>query len=156
MCCCGKSVINGEQGYSWDGKTFGVRIPQAPELADDDTLLYDEPGRCGGLDCHCHHFRVVKGNGGLALLVQHGGGTERFNLFSTVLAPLAMLDSNGRFWMLHEIFWIQSQSAREAAEKERHYWRAAAAERRIKTRKCRDYVKVWIESKTGSMESRSL
>lgn len=156
MCCCGKAVINGEEGYSWDGKTFGVRSPSAPEIKDTDTLVYDEPGRCGGLDCHCHHFRVVKGTDGLNLLVRHGGGTERFRLFNTMLKPLASLDSNGRFWMLHEIFWIQSQSAREAADKERLYWRKAAAEKRIKTRKCRDRVKVWIESAQGEMEAKSL
>lgn len=156
MCCCGQPVVNGEQGYSWDGKHFNVRELMPPSLAENDVLLFDEPGRCGGLDCHCHHFRVVKGQDGLALLVRHGGGTERFRLFNTIVAPLEMLDSNGRFWMLHEIFWIQSQSAREAVDKERLYWRVAAAEKRIKTRKCSNRVKVWVESKDGAMESHSL
>lgn len=156
MCCCGKPIINGQDGYTWDGKAFGVRAPMAPEIKDTDTIMYDEPGRCGGLDCHSHHFRVVKGSDGLNLLVRHGGGTERFRLFNTVLSPLASLDSNGRFWLLHEMFWIQSQSAREAVDKERLYWRKAAAEKRIKTRKCSDRVKVWVETPDGSMESRSL
>lgn len=148
MCCCGKPTINGHQGYSWEGKTFSVRSPQPPDLKDADTLLYDEPGRCGGLDCHSHHFRVVKGSDGLNLLVRHGGGTERFRLFNTMLAPLASLDSNGRFWLLHEMFWIQSQSAREAREIEAQKWHTAAAEKRIKTRKMRhgSYVKVWVET----------
>lgn len=156
MCCCGKPVINGEDGYSWDGKTFGVRSPMAPEIKDTDTLIYDEPGRCGGLDCHCHHFRVVKGSVGLEVLVRHGGGTDRFRLFNTMLAPLATLDSNGRFWLLHEMHWLQKEAAREAVDKERLYWRTAAAQKRIKTRKCRDRVKVWVESATGDMEARSL
>jgi hypothetical protein len=45
MCCCGKPVINGQEGYSWDGKTFSVRKPFFPELEDGDELIKDLPGR---------------------------------------------------------------------------------------------------------------
>lgn len=154
MCCCGKPTVNGEDGYSWEGKTFSVRSPMPPELKETDTLLYDEPGRCGGLDCHSHHFRVVKGSNGPELLVKHGGGEQRFRLFKTVLEPLSKLDSNGRFWLLHEIFWIQSESAREAREQEQQRWKRAAAEKRIKTRKlpAQGFVKVWIENSEASGE----
>jgi hypothetical protein len=57
---------------SWDGKNVGTREVDAPALLDGDVLLFDEPGRCGGLDSHCYHYRVVK-RAGLSLLVRHGG-----------------------------------------------------------------------------------
>lgn len=147
MCCCGKAVVNGEFGYSWDGKNFGMHPTMPPELEPTDTIIYDEPGRCGGLDCHSYHFQVINGRYGHELVVRHGGGTERFRLFKTALEPLSRVDSNGRFWLLHEIFWIQSESARIARDNERQTWRRAAAEKRIKTRKLpsQGTVKVWIE-----------
>ncbi len=43
-----------------------------PELSALETLLYDEPGRCCGLDSHSHHFRVVSGPGGIGLLARPG------------------------------------------------------------------------------------
>lgn len=151
MCCCGKQVVNGQEGYSWDGKSFGVRPIDAPTLQDGDTLLYDEPGRCGGLDSHCYHYRVVRTRGGgLELLVKHGGGEERFYLSSTktLVGPLAALDSNGRYWMLNAIFHAQSNAERAGRDAEAGKWRLAAAQKLIKTRKYRgsDSVKVWIES----------
>jgi len=75
MCCCERPNINGTLGYRWQPfDAPGIRLADPPELAESETLLYDEPGRCGGIDNHCHHFRVVVGNGGrLWLLVRHGG-----------------------------------------------------------------------------------
>jgi hypothetical protein len=61
MCCCGTPVVNGEPGYKWQfNDTPGVRPVNAPSLNDNDQLLRDEPGRCGGLDSHSHHYRLVK------------------------------------------------------------------------------------------------
>lgn len=58
MCCCGCPVVNGEPGYKWNPKdTPTVRPVDPPLLNDDDQLLRDEPGRCGGLDSHSHHYR---------------------------------------------------------------------------------------------------
>lgn len=72
MCCCAKPNVNGELGYSWDGKNVSTRPVAAPTITDRDTLLFDEPGRCGGMDSHCHHYRLVK-DIGISLLVRHGG-----------------------------------------------------------------------------------
>jgi hypothetical protein len=50
MCCCGKPTRNDEPGaYSWDGKTrstYGV-TGRAPEIAEGEEIIFDEPGRCG-------------------------------------------------------------------------------------------------------------
>lgn len=151
MCMCGKPTINGEPGYSWDGKTVSTRPVAPPDLGDGDTLLYDEPGRCGGLDSHSHHLRVVKGRfGGHALLVRHGGGDERIDLgpaFRLALDALANMDSNSRYWLLLSLYHVQSRAKDEASSGVRAHWRQAAAEKRIKTRKVQHGVKVWIEPK---------
>jgi hypothetical protein len=42
---CGKPTINGEPGYSWDGKSVYTRPIDAPALREGDELIYDEPGR---------------------------------------------------------------------------------------------------------------
>ena len=152
MCMCGRAVKNGEPGYSWDGKGTSIREVNPPDLAKGDTLLYDEPGRCGGLDSHSHHFRVVRTEyGGMVLLVRHGGGDERITagLFNVLSAPLAAMSSTDRYWVLHAIYEARGYGMRDAREKENARWRRAAAEKRIKTRKMpgRDAVKVWIEDK---------
>jgi hypothetical protein len=149
MCCCGKPIINGQAGYSWDGHSFGVRPVNPPEMYADDVLLFDEPGRCGGLDCHSHHYRVVKREyGGYRLLVRHGGGDESIRLSGgkMVVDALSSLDSNGRYWLLSAMFYAQSDAAKNARELEAAKWRKAAAEKRIKTRKQRgtDSVRVTI------------
>src|ERR1700679_2419363 len=106
MCMCDKPNINGTpNAYSWDGKSQMTRQPCPPDLRDEDELLYDEPGRCGGLDCHAHHFRLVKSRGHYDVLVRHGGGDERFSIGGTVaklfVPSLEAMDSNGRYWLFH-------------------------------------------------------
>lgn len=151
MCMCGKPTINGQPGYSWDGKSFSTRPVNPPDLADGDVLLYDEAGRCGGLDCHAHHFRLVRNRSWYGLLVRHGGGDERIDLGCTVakfaVADMERLDSNGRYWLLHTIYSVASDMQRETGQKVAQHWRLAAATGRIKTRKQRgsNYVKVWVE-----------
>lgn len=151
MCCCGKPVVNGEPGYSWDGKSFSTRPVCAPELPEGAELLFDEPGRCGGLDCHSHHYRVTKKNGGYSLLVRHGGGEEAIRISNgkAVAQILQSLDSTQRYWILSAMFFAHSDGEQTAQEAEQSKWRHAAAQGRIKTRKMRgrDAVKVWIEPK---------
>lgn len=150
MCACNQPTINGEPGYSWDGKTVGIRQPNPPALADGDQLLYDCPGRCGGLDGHSHHFRLVKAQyGGTCLLVSHGGGDERIPLgcVADVAAQHGVwqtLGDNQRYWMLYSIYSAHQSAARASREAERAVWTRAAAEKRIKTRRSRGAVKVWI------------
>lgn len=151
MCCCGKPIINGQPGYKWRPEHSGVYSLNPPELGEYDTLVYDEPGRCGGVDCHSHHYRVVKRFSQLALLVRHGGGDERIKLHETKSFRdlLASLDSDGRYWLLHTIYYSYHDGRDLARDQTESKWRQAAAEKRIKTRKVRGQgsVKVWIEPK---------
>ena len=148
MCCCNEPNINGQKNaYSWDGKTFSTYPPNPPALADNDELLYDEPGRCGGTDSHSHHVRVIHPRfGGYVLAVRHGGGDEHVPLGhdAKLIRALANMDSDGRYWLLIRIFHIWKNATHAAAEKTAAAWRSAAAEKRIKTRKTRAGVKVWI------------
>jgi hypothetical protein len=150
MCCCGKPTINGEpKAYSWDGKHFSTRQPNPPALEEGDELIYDEPGRCGGIDSHCHHFRVVKQRNWVYLLVRHGGGDERIRMGGCneepVLAAMARLDSNARYWLLQMIYSTVREATTYARNAEKGRWAMAAANKRIKTRKHpRGSVKVWI------------
>lgn len=156
MCCCGKPVVNGEPGYRWQPNDVpSIRRTDAPTLDEGDVLLFDEPGRCGGIDSHCHHYRVVVKNRYLELLVQHGAGQERITLTDyskTLQGTLDAMDSNARYWLLNVIFGAQRKAATNARECERHVWTLAAAEKRIKTRKQpkRGLVKVWIEPATAT------
>ena len=155
MCCCGRPTINGQLGaYSWDGKSFMTLAPAPPAIEDGDELLYDEAGRCGRLDCHSHHFRLVKRQyGGHALLVRHGGGDQRMNLdcvAALTIPSLAAMDSNTRYWFLHAFYSIHTEAERTARDSRDSMWRQAAAEKRIKTRKYRgsNRVRVTIEPPT--------
>ena len=154
MCCCLKPNVNGTPGaYSWDGKTFLTREPNPPPLGEADTLLWDEPGRCGGIDCHSHHFRLVsRGAYSLTLLVRHGGGDERVPLPGMVRHILPMLDglsSDQRFWLLHSLYSTYTDAKSLGTLSTASMWRQAAAEKRIKTRKKprTGMVRVWIEPK---------
>ncbi len=162
MCCCAQPNVNGTPGvYSWDGKHFGTRPIDQPSVNATDSVLYDEPGRCGGLDAHCHHFTVVSQQfGGFALLVRHGGGDERISLGHrhTLINLLGTLDTAGRYWLIHNLFTVVKDAGLFARNDEAHAWRTAAAEGRIRTRKQRriNQIKVWIEPATvATQENRS-
>jgi hypothetical protein len=145
-------------GFKWQPEDHpSVRGISAPELREGDVLLYDEPGRCGGLDCHSHHYRIVMTHGTMFLLVRHGGGDERIRLScaATLKGPLAAMDSTARYWLLSALYHAQEDAARNARDATAATWRLAAAEKRIKTRKQHGgkFVKVWIES--SSVEEMS-
>lgn len=150
MCCCGTPTINGEAGYRWQpNDTPSVRPVNPPALAEGDTLLYDEPGRCGGIDSHSHHYRVVKGGSFLYLLVRHGGGDERIRMGCShphLAAQLVSLDSNARYWLCNLFHGLHRDGENTGRENEHVRWYMAAAQKRIRTRKDRgrDGVKVWI------------
>jgi hypothetical protein len=147
MCCCGTPVVNGEPGYKWQfNDTPGVRPVNAPSLNENDQLLRDEPGRCGGLDSHSHHYRLVKSSGSLMLLVRHGGGDERLRLSGPLETVFDHLDSTHCYWALNAIYHAYSDGKQSGSKHTADNWRRAAAEKRIKTRKQRgsDSVRVWI------------
>jgi hypothetical protein len=142
--------MNGERGYKWQPDDEPSIYPiNPPAVAEGDVVLYDEPGRCGGLDAHSHHYRVVKHYSSIFLYVQHGGGKEEFRLSTTpaFMAMLAALDTNARYWMLSLIYHAHSDGERKGSGETQDRWSRAAAEKRIKTRKYRNSndVKVWIE-----------
>lgn len=147
MCCCGKPVVNGEPGYKWNfNDDPGVRRVDPPSLENHDTLIRDEPGRCGGIDSHCHHYRLVKSFSSLILLVRNGTGDHRLRLSGPLESVLARLDSTDCYWVLNAIYHAYSDGRQSGSEQTTATWRKAAAEKRIKTRKERgaDRVRVWI------------
>lgn len=151
MCCCGTQNINGTPGYSWDGKSFGTYPTMPPTLTEGDTLLFDEPGRCGGIDSHSHHYRVVK-NCGFFLLFRHGGGEGRIRLSNPRALNFEAMDSNTRYWIMNAIFHAQNDARREGLSEASQEYRQAFAEGRLKKRKMpkSSGVKVWIEPKVSA------
>lgn len=151
MCCCEKPNINGEFGYKWNlpSGPAGIHSPNPPDIPEGYTLLYDEPGRCGGIDAHSYHYRVVKVHGFIELLVRHGDGDERVKLcfWKQQIEIFAPLDSDSRFWILNAIYHAHREGARDAESKECQIWMQAAADKRIKTRRLpkQGKIKVWIE-----------
>ena len=147
MCCCSEPNENGQPGYSWDGKIVSTRPVNPPMLNDGDMLLFDEPGRCGGMDSHCHHYRLVKSAGGTMLLVQHGGGTERLRVSLPRGFSLDCMDSNTRYWILNAIYHASSDARRDSRDETSLEYRKAFVDGRLKKRKlpARGVVKVWIE-----------
>ncbi len=149
MCCCVQPNVNGQPGYQWQPLDRpGTRSVNPPET--DRNVLYDEPGRCGGQDSHCHHYRVVgsaKGAQFPSLLVRHGGGDQEIRLSNgkAVLQALAMLDSNGRYWLLNALYHAQADAKRAGQQEATARWRQAAAENRIKVRKVRGRDAVTVE-----------
>lgn len=147
MCCCGRPVVNGEPGYKWNCTDNPIIRPvDPPSLNDGDKLLRDEPGRCGGVDSHSHHYRLVKYYSSLMLLVRHGAGDDRLRLSGPLESVLAKLESTDCYWVLNAIYHAYSEGKQSGSEKTAHNWRTAAAEKRIKTRKQRgsNTVRVWI------------
>lgn len=148
MCMCihvgGKPNINGQHGYCWNNaNAVGIHPINPPELRDGETLIFDEPGRCGGVDAHSHHFRLVfeaYGNGSAALLVRNGGGEERFPIakWMPALQPLIdsmrQMDTHGRYWAIHLLYSIHRKATDEAMSAERSKWIKAAREKRIKVK----------------------
>ena len=147
MCCCGKPVINGQPGFKWQPNDAPRIHPVNPPALDEyETLLYDEPGRCGGLDAHCHHYRVVRMFSSVYLLVQHGGGKERIPLHTTkhFMPLLESLDTHGRYWLLHTLYYAHHEGKEEGTQQTRRYWQDAAREKRIKVRKGRGINSVTV------------
>lgn len=130
-----------------------VRAPNPPET--DRAILYDEPGRCGGQDSHCHHYRVV-GAPFASLLVRHGGGDEEVRLSNAkgILAALARLDSTGRYWLLNAIYHGYAEGKRQGHDREAQRWRRAAAEHRIRVRKVRGQDAVTVAMVGGELARR--
>lgn len=147
MCSCGTPTVNGQNGYRWQpNDTPSIRRVNPPALSDGETLVRDEPGRCGGLDSHCHHYCLTMRHANYYLLVRHGGGDERIPLFNPEADAMKGLDSTSCYWIMSAIYHANAEGKRIARQAADLHWRRAAAEKRIKTRKLRGAkgVKVWI------------
>ena len=160
MCCCGTPTVNGEMGYKWQpNERPSIRPVDPPILREHEVLIYDLPGRCGIIDAHCHHYRIVKWLSSLYLAVKHGGGEERIRLSTTPTFTwmLTQLEDTTRYWLCHTLYHATAEAGRTSEEKEDGKWRTAAAEKRIKTQKIRNRgVKVWIEPKIIEQKGGSL
>ena len=83
-----------DPGFGWSPAVFepanyGRDAWRQPETAEGEETLFHEPGRLlpsvhDGVrptDCRSHSFKIVNPNfGDYALIVRHGGGTERVTL----------------------------------------------------------------------------
>lgn len=139
MCCCASPNVNGTIGYQWSPTDRpSVRAVNPPTLAEHDTLVYDLPGRCGGQDSHCHHYRIVN-HTFPTLLVRHGGGDDRVRLSNgrQVSALLATLDDTARYWLCNAIYRAHADGRTSGRNTEYERWYMAAAQKRIKVRKDR-------------------
>jgi hypothetical protein len=95
------------------------------DLEYGDALLYDEPGRCGGIDSHHLDLRVVK-NCGAALLyrfIQAWRRTGPVRLSASTPASSGRLGGNSKWTLLgskRSLFTAQDAAARKA-----HLWRTS-------------------------------
>ena len=150
MCCCEKNVVNGQPGYSWDGHTTQIHPIVPPDIAQGDTVLFDEPGRCckvRGIDCHCHHLAFVKSDGNSRYIAcRHGGGTVCYEVprYAKIDYVLAGLDSDGRYWLMYAMWEAASSAAKQSRADTERTWATAVAENRTKIRRRhgRRYVEI--------------
>lgn len=158
MCCCpDRPNINGQPGYRWnfDGPT-GIHPVQPPQLPDDYTVIIDAPGRCGGLDCHSHHFQVVREpRGDLSLCWRHGGGqgSTRLSNGAKVLAGLLQVDEDHQYWVLHAMYQALHHAATETGQRVRSQYTRAAVEKRLKVSRRGGRTRVWIEPAAADAEN---
>lgn len=130
---------------------------RAPALPENETLIFDEPGRVllhdGRNVCYrAFHYRLTAGQfGGLTLRVKHGGGEESQTLALSVpdilLPLLRALASDGRFLLFHTLRQQRADGLKEAAARTAGAYRQAFVDGRLRKRKERgaNRVKVWIE-----------
>ena len=152
------SVLLAPSVLAPDNYSYREREWRAPKVDADEEIIFDEPGRVlnrrdpdrpsDGTDCRSHYFRLTKPQfGRYTLRVQHGGGEQSWGLHHDrrTIEGLATMDSDSRFRLLWVIMDANNDGERRGAERTEAKWRRAAAEKRIKTRKVREGVKVWIE-----------
>lgn len=140
MCRCEQPTVNGTGDYK--------HHLRPPELSDGDELLRDLPGRCGReIDSHAFHFRVVK-RGRYSLMVMSGAGQQVIDLGyrKTIPDTIASMSDDDAYWLCQAMYHAMDKHARCARNAEKSRWAAAAANKRIRTRKMRnsDTVKVRI------------
>jgi hypothetical protein len=130
-------------------RNWGAEEGRAPDLEVGDTLLFSEPGRVLDNVCYrSHYFRLVRSEcGDNVLLVKHGGGQERIRQWALrkSVNGLRVLDSDARYLMLYALYQMHSAGNTEGSERTREIYRRAFVDGRLRKRKCKAGVKVWIE-----------
>jgi len=134
-------------------RNYGADPWREPKPEEGDTVIFTECGRVLDKTCYrAYWLMLVKCQyGGHALLVKHGGGEERINLFSAgryrVPETLAALDSDARYLMLFQLYWIHTEARRSGEAKARAELTTAFVEGRLKKRKVRGQsaYKVFVE-----------
>lgn len=135
-----------------DEKNWGAEPWRAPEVSKGDELIFSECGRIlDHIDYRSHYFRVVKAEiGGYRLLVKHGGGQEEFGIGhgKRIVTALLVLDSDTRYFTLHEIYRVHVEAGRSAAETTAQKYREAFVNGTLVKRKIRgrDGYKVFFKS----------
>lgn len=136
---------------------------RAPELLQNETVLFDEPGRsipkgfwCEnyGIDCNSHHFRVIQPQfGNPVIAVKHGGGTERIRLdyrAHVLTNILSGLDTNSRYTMLYMLYDANRKGAEEAQQKTKAEYSNAFVEGRLKKKRKGGSTFVHIDPKEAA------
>jgi hypothetical protein len=161
MCMCPKPYVNGTgPGYRWNNaadplQSLPTNPPPLPEGPfTDATLLYDLPGRCGGLDCHSHHFRFWIDCNILYLACRHGGGDRAYPLgrhypkegkANPILAAVESLPTDDdRFWFAHRLFTSVDDASRLSRQNEHEKWRKATIEKRVRVNRRKKFPTVEI------------
>ncbi|WP_264598861.1 hypothetical protein [Rhodoblastus acidophilus] len=152
-----------DPGFGWsravfDGNNHGREAWRQPPHAEDEELLFHEPGRilpsvhegAGGTDCRSHSFKIIKPRfANYVLIVQHGGGIERVDLGYSrrTVNAFAQMDSDTRFRLMWSILDVHTNAKREAAEATAKTFREAFVQGRLKKRHlpARGTTRVWIE-----------
>jgi hypothetical protein len=119
MCFCDQPVVNGQYGYKWQPSDIqSIRRPHPPETDEDELVLYDGPGRCGGIDAHSHHYRLTKRYGSPFLLVQHGSGKERIRLHVTdhFYEMVVLLNATQLYWWCHTMYYAYREGKEQGTK----------------------------------------
>lgn len=114
----------------------------APDMAEGDALLFDEPGRIiqhtnYAVDYTSHYFRVVKGDYGPRLLVRNGLGDKALRIDKALVAAVSGLDSDARYLALYALADLVRKEREAGYDAARKEYQQAFVDGKLKKRKVR-------------------
>lgn len=143
----------GKPGYlSFDGYTvIDHPCPKREDRVFHRTAV-DGMGRerRSGTDYSSHSLQLAEREGGLFILVEHGGGREIFKVRDVYVqgglkaAILAVTDPVQRYALLYSLWDGASREVREALQVERAHWAQAYVDKRIRTKRKAGKISVVI------------
>jgi hypothetical protein len=146
-----------QQDHTDPKENHGAEAWRAPDLSNDDHLIFDECGRSYqqegasyGVTYQSHYYRVVKAQfGGYAILVKHGGGQERIELGhdDMLIEAMAAMDTHTRYRVLHSYLRVVHAAQQQGIAVTATRYHAAFLGGKLKKRKIRgtDTYKVSID-----------